>query len=397
MREVNIVGVGMTPFGKFADATVGGMSRSAAAAALADGGLAPDDIGVVVHANSLSGALSGQHSMRGQVALGGPEFGEIPVVNVENACASSSSGFHVALALVRSGQYDRALVVGSEKLTGKSTREVLDAMLSGTDLDRVPAISRELTGSDEPPESFYMAMYSWVTQRYMQRCGATREDFADIAVKNSAAGALNPNALYRTALSREQVLAGRVIADPLTVAMCAPVADGAAAVVIEAEDAAPARPDSVRVRASVLRSGIPGGADVSPEIQASRAAYEIAGIGPSDLDVVELHDAASSKEMIMYEKLGLCAPGDGAKLLASGDVAIGGRVPVNPSGGLVSRGHPVGATGCAQLFELVTQLRGRAARRQVQGARIALAENSGGYVHPDPGVCVVTILSKDVA
>jgi len=397
MREVDIVGVGVTPFGKFADATVGGMSRKAAAAALADAGLTPSDVGVVVHANSLQGALSGQHSMRGQVALGGPGYGATPVINVENACASSSSALHVALGLVRSGQYDRALVVGSEKLTGRSTREVLDAMLSGTDLDRVAAIGREFTGTDAAPESFYMAMYSWVTKQYMQRSGATKEDFADVAVKNSAAAALNPYAQYRTALTREQVLAGRVIADPLTVVMCAPVADGAAAVVIEAADVGPARPDAVRVRASVLRSGIPGGNAVSPEVEASRAAYEIAGIGPADLDVVECHDAASSKEVIMYEKLGLCAPGDGAKLLASGATAIGGQVPVNPSGGLVSRGHPVGATGCAQLFELVTQLRGRAGERQVRDARIALAENSGGYVHPDPGVCVVTILSRGAA
>jgi acetyl-CoA acetyltransferase len=397
MREVNIVGVGMIPFGKFADATVGGMSLQAAAAALDDAGLAPSDVGVIIHANSLQGALGGQHSMRGQVALGGPLHGETPVINVENACASSSSAFHVALGLVRSGQYDRALVVGSEKLTGRSTREVLDAMLSGTDLDRVPAIGREITGTDEAPESFYMAMYSWVTKQYMERSGATAEDFADVAVKNSAAAASNPYAQYRTALTREQVLAGRVIADPLTVMMCAPVADGAAAVVIEAADVAPARPDAVRVRASVLRSGIPGGGPVSPEVRASRAAYEIAGIGPADLDVVECHDAASSKEVIMYEKLGLCAPGDGAKLLASGATTIGGQVPVNPSGGLVSRGHPLGATGCAQLFELVTQLRGRAGERQVRGARIGLAENSGGYVHPDPGVCVVTILSRDAA
>ncbi|MTD55473.1 thiolase family protein [Amycolatopsis pithecellobii] len=397
MRDVNIVGVGMTRFGKFPDATMAGLSRAAVTAALADADVAPAAVGVIVHGNSLEGAMTGQHSMRGQVALGGPDFGTTPVINIENACGSSSSAFHVALGLIRSGQYDTAVVAGSEKLSGRSTREVLDAMLSGTDLTRVPEIAKELTGSDEPPESFYMAMYSWVTRQYMARSGATKEDFADVAVKNSAAGALNPNAQYRKALTREQILEGRVIADPLTVTMCAPIADGAAAVVLQAADVSPARPDAVRVRASVLRSGVPGGGDTSPEVEASRAAYEIAGVGPEDLDVVEVHDAASSKEMIMYEKLGLCGPGDGAKLLASGTVALGGRVPVNPSGGLVSRGHPVGATGCAQLFELVTQLRGRAGERQVEGARIALAENSGGYVHPDPGICVVTILGKDAA
>jgi acetyl-CoA acetyltransferase len=397
MRDVNIVGVGMTPFGKFPDSTVGALSRKAAADALADAGLRPRDVGIVVHANSLAGALTGQHCIRGQVALGGPDFGDLPVVNVENACASSSSGFHLALALVRSGQYDRALVVGSEKMSGRPTREVLDAMLSGTDLDRVEAIGRELTGTDAQPESFYMAVYSRLTRQYMEHSGATAADFADIAVKNSAAGALNPNAQYRTPLTREQVLAGRVIADPLTMMMCAPVADGAAAVVIEAADSGGSRPDAVRVRASVQRSGVPGGSALPLEVATSRAAYETAGVDPMDLDIVEVHDAASSKEMIMYEKLGLCAPGDGPKLLASGAVAIGGRVPVNPSGGLVSRGHPVGATGCAQLVELVTQLRGRAGERQVQGARLGLAENSGGYVHPDPAVCVVTILGRDAS
>jgi acetyl-CoA acetyltransferase len=213
-------------------------------------------------------------------------------------------------------------------------------------------------------------------------------------VKNSAHGALNPNAQYRRALSRDEILASRAVAGPLTTLMCSPIADGAAALVLRAADPFGPRANAVRIRGCALRSGATGSPGAPLERRAAAAAYEEAGLGPEDLDVVEVHDAAAPAELIMYEELGLCGPGDGPKLLASGATALGGRVPVNPDGGLVSRGHPVGATGCAQLVELVTQLRGRAGARQVPGARVGLAENAGGYLHPEAAACVVTILSR---
>jgi acetyl-CoA acetyltransferase len=321
----------------------------------------------------------------------------VPVVNVENACATSSSAVHFALAGIRAGMYDTAVVCGTEKMTGRPTAEILAAMTGAADLSRLAEITADLTGSDQPAGSFFMAVYARIAAEYQARTGATAEDFADVAVKNSAHGALNPNAQYRRALNRSEILASRVVAAPLTMLMCSPIADGAAALVLRAADVPGSRAGAVRVRACALRSGVsgPGASAESLERRTAAAAYEEAGLGPEDLDVVEVHDAAAPNELIMYEDLGLCAPGEAPKLLASGATALGGRIPVNPDGGLVSRGHPVGATGCAQLAELVTQLRGQAGDRQVPGARVGLAENAGGYLHPDPAACVVTILARD--
>jgi len=395
VRKVDVVGVGITPFGKHADATVRSLGAEAIGMALADAGVAPAEVGLLVHGNAMAGLLDGQEMIRGQVVAVGAGLSGVPVVNVENACATSSSALHVALAGIQAGGYDTAVVCGTEKMSGRPSGEILAAMTAGADLGRMGEITRDLTGSDEPPASFFMAVYARIAAEYQARTGATARDFADVAVKNSAHGALNPNAQYRRALSREEILASRVVAGPLTMLMCSPIADGAAALVLRAADAPGSPVDGVRIRACALRSGIAGSPGAQLEQRAAAAAYEEAGLGPEDLDVAEVHDAAAPAELIMYEELGLCGLGEGPKLLASGATALGGRVPVNPDGGLVSRGHPVGATGCAQLVELVTQLRGRAGARQVPGARVGLAENAGGYLHPEAAACVVTILSRD--
>jgi acetyl-CoA acetyltransferase len=395
MRQVDVIGVGITPFGKHADATVRILGAEAIAMALADAGVAPAEVGLLVHGNAMAGLLDGQEMIRGQVVAADAGLAGVPVVNVENACATSSSALHVALAGIRAGMYDTAVVCGTEKMSGRPTGEILTAMTGGADLERLGEITRDLTGSDEPPVSFFMAVYARIAADYQARAGAVAGDFADVAVKNSAHGALNPNAQYRRALSRDEILASRVVAGPLTTLMCSPIADGAAALVLRAADAPGPTADAVRIRGCALRSGATGSPGTPLEQRAAAAAYEEAGLGPEDLDVVEVHDAAAPAELIMYEELGLCGRGDGPKLLASGATALGGRVPVNPDGGLVSRGHPVGATGCAQLVELVTQLRGRAGARQVPGARVGLAENAGGYLHPEAAACVVTILSRD--
>jgi acetyl-CoA acetyltransferase len=399
VRQVDVVGVGITPFGKHAGASVRVLGAEAIGMALADAGLAADGVGLLVHGNAMAGVLDGQEMIRGQVVAAAAGLAGVPVVNVENACATSSSALHVALAGIRSGMYDTAVVCGTEKMSGRPTAEILAAMTSGADVGRLAEITAELTGSGEPAGSFFMAVYARIAAEYQARTGASAEDFADVAVKNSAHGALNPNAQYRRALSQQEILASRVVAGPLTMLMCSPIADGAAALVLRAADVPGAREGAVRVRASALRSGVGRSGVSAPamplEQRTAVAAYEEAGLGPEDLDVVEVHDAAAPAELIMYEELGLCGSGEGPKLLASGATALGGRVPVNPDGGLVSRGHPVGATGCAQLVELVTQLRGRAGARQVPGARVGLAENAGGYLHPEAAACVVTILSRD--
>ena len=397
MRQVDVVGVGITPFGKQAGATVRSLGADAIAMALADAGLAAADVGLVVHGNAMAGVLDGQEMIRGQLTAAEVGLGGVPVINVENACATSSSALHVGLAGIRSGMYDTVVVCGAEKMSGRPTGEILAAMTGAVDVARLGEVAAELGGNTA---SFFMAVYARVAAAYQARSGATAADFADVAVKNSAHGALNPNAQYRRALSRDEVLGSRAVAGPLTTLMCSPIADGGAALVLRAVDVSAETPEgAVRVRACALRSGVAGpgvsAADVSATLErrAVAAAYEEAGLGPEDLDVVEVHDAAAPAELVMYEELGLCGPGEGPKLLASGATALGGRVPVNPDGGLVSRGHPVGATGCAQLVELVTQLRGQAGDRQVPGARVGLAENAGGYLHPDPAACVVTILS----
>ena len=229
----------------------------------------------------------------------------------------------------------------------------------------------------------------------MERSGATVEDFARVAVKNHHHGARNPKAQYRDEVTIEEVLASREISWPLTLLMCSPIGDGAAAVVVCSDDyARRAGVAPVRVRASTLVSGTDRARGESAAIErAAQQAYDQAGIGPEDVDVVELHDAAAPAELMAYEELGLCPPGDGPKLLGSGDTTLGGRMPVNTSGGLISKGHPVGATGCGQLVELVDQLRGRAGDRQVDGARVALAENGGGFLGVENAAVVVTILS----
>jgi len=398
MREVDVVGVGITPFGKHRGTSLRSLAAAAMTAAIADADLAATDIDLLVSGNAMAGVLEGQEMIRGQIAATAAGLTAIPVLNVENACTSSSSAVHVALAAIGSGMYDTVLVCGAERMSAQPTPTVLAAMTSGADIERLPEITRELSGVEQV-ESFFMTVYAEMTSAYQARSGATADDFADVAVKNSAHGALNPNAQYQRRLSRAEVLGSRRIAGPLTALMCSPIADGAAALVLRAADLRNADRAPVRVRASILGSGVPGdGAPWAPlERRTAEAAYATAGIGPEDVDVVEVHDAASPTELIMYEQLGLCGVGDGPKLLASGATALGGRVPVNPDGGLVSRGHPVGATGCAQLVELVTQLRGRAAGRQVPGARFALAENAGGYLHPDPAVCTVTILAGEAA
>jgi acetyl-CoA acetyltransferase len=395
VRGVSITGVGMTQFGKYPATSLREQGVAAITEALRDAEVAEDGVDLVIHANAVGGLITGQEMTRGQVVVSGTKLAGKPLINVENACASSSTGLHLAAAAIRSGMYDTVLVVGNEKMSGRGTRTVLDALTSAADVDRVADYNRELTGRDGAVDSFFMEVYAKETRDYMNRSGATARDFAAVAAKNSAHAALNPTAQYRTRRTLDEILASRTIAGPLTMLMCSPIADGAAALLVQATDRLSARADAVTVRGSAVLTGIPGGAEVSLERRTASLAYEQAGIGPSDLNLVELHDAASPNELIVCEELGLCPPGDGPKLLASGATALGGATPVNTSGGLVSKGHPVGATGAAQLVELVTQLRGRAGKRQVEGARIGLAENAGGYSHPEAAACAVTILSKD--
>jgi acetyl-CoA acyltransferase len=413
MREVLIAGASMTRFGKFPDTTVRALAEEATRDALADATVSPADVEMAFFSNAVGGILQGQEMIRGQVALRHTGLLGIPIVNVENACASASSAFFLACMAVSSGAVEVAIAIGAEKLTHFDKGKSFAAIGTAVDLLQIGELqelvarksSREggVPGSPDPVEpdvrggkrSFFMDIYAASTRAYMERSGASVMDFAKVAVKSHQNAALNPKAQYREPVSIEQVLESREVADPLTLLMCSPIGDGAAAVVVCSPDYArrlDVRP--VRVRSTALVSGRdrtagePGAAE-----RAASKAFEQAGIGPEDLNVVELHDAAAPAELITYEELGLCGVGEGPKLLASGDTALGGRVPVNTSGGLLSKGHPIGATGCGQLVELVDQLRGRCGQRQVQGARVALAENGGGFLGTDAAAMVVTILS----
>jgi acetyl-CoA acyltransferase len=396
MRPVMIAGIGMTPFGKIPQRNLRSLATDATNAALGDAGVAAAEVGMVFFGNASAGLITGQESVRGQVALRHTGLLGRPIVNVENACASSSTAFHLAWLAVAAGQCDVALAVGAEQMVHADKQVTFAALEAVLDQSQREELIRSLGGQPGGAgKSVFMDVYAGMTREYMQRSGATARDFATVATKNHRAGALNPKAQYQQEVTVEQVLESRMISDPLTLLMCSPIGDGAAALVLcSVAVARRLRRDGVRVAASVLVSGSDHGELEPPALRAARIAYEHAGIGPEDLDVVELHDAAAPAELILYEELGLCAPADGPRLLQSGDTRLGGHRPVNPSGGLLSKGHPVGATGCAQLVELTEQLRGQSGRRQVERAKVALAENGGGYLGPDLAAAAVTILTR---
>lgn len=400
--DVEIAGAAMTRFGKFPDATIRSLAEDAVSEALADAGMSPSDVGMVFFSNAVGGVMTGQEMIRGQVALRQTGLLGLPLVNVENACASASTAFHLAVSAVASGSVDVALAVGAEKLTHEDKTKSFAAIGTAVDLFQLDAIKRwAVAGTsaereDDANRSFFMDVYAANTRAYMAETGTTVEDFARVAVKSHAHAELNPKAQYRTPVTVEQVLTSRMVAEPLTLLMCSPIGDGAAAVVVCSGERVRSKPGPrVRVRACSLVSGTerdngePGAA-----ARAAARAYDQAAMGPEDLDVLEIHDAAAPAELMIYEELGLCGPGEAAKLLRSGETTLGGRAVVNPSGGLLSKGHPIGASGCAQLVELVDQLRGRCGARQVADARVALAENGGGFLGTDLAAAVVTILSR---
>ncbi|MEX2289018.1 MAG: thiolase family protein [Mycobacteriales bacterium] len=398
MGPVRVAGAAMTAFGKIPGRTLRSLAEEAVQGALADAALGPDDVQMVFFGNAAEGLLSGQEMIRGQSALRHTGLLGRPVVNVENACASATTAFRLACMAVESGAADVALAVGAEKLTHADKARPLAAIGTAIDLSEPPTLAGRIAGDEDPagPRSYFMDVYAAMAADYTRQSGATEADYADVAVKNGRHGALNPKAQYRNGVTRDEVLASRLISPPLRLLMCSPVSDGAAALVVCSESFARRHGGAdVRVRACELRSGTDRGADDLPGVTlAANAAYEASGLGPNDVHVAEVHDGAAPAELIVYEQLGLCAPGEGPKLLASGDTALGGRVPVNTGGGLLSRGHPIGATGCAQLVELVDQLRGRAGARQVPDARLALAENAGGYLDTDSAAIGVTLLSR---
>ncbi len=412
MENVYVVGVGMTPFGRLAQLSIKDMTRQAVEAAAADAGVAKEALQAAYFGNASQGHMEGQQMIRGQVALRSMGIGGIPVTNVENACASGSTAFYLAVNFIRSGEGDVALAVGAEKMYSTDRDLMFSVFDSAWDVHEAEAIRERLLrlgegvevppGSTSPkPYSVFMDVYAAFSRFHMKRFGTTQRQLAAVSAKNHRHSQHNPLSQYRNPYTIEEVLAAPPITYPLTLPMCSPISDGAAAAVLCSESGLRRlgldRSRAIRVLASVLHTG----SDRDPsEIEkhctalAARRAYEKAGVGPGDISVAEVHDATAMGEIIQVENLGFCAFGEGGPMAERGETEIGGRIPVNPSGGLESKGHPVGATGIGQVHELVTQLRGQAGARQVEGARIALAENGGGLQGIEEAVACVTILGR---
>jgi acetyl-CoA acyltransferase len=370
-RTPRIVGTATTPMNR-KDRTAVDMAHQVVAEALADAAVDPGRVDLVVFGNATAGRLLDQGCIRGQSFLRQAGLRNAGIVNVDNSCAGGSSALHMASLATLAGTRT-VLAVGVEKMWTGDRMATLAGVEDGVPLgDR----TRMHDKMENPSGSVLMALNASWADALLER-GATMQQFAAAAVKARRHGALNPDAQFQTEVSGEEVLASPTIVSPLTRLMCSSFTDGAAAVVLSAApvEGAPA------IRASTIRSGN-GDMDYHDRLaETAVAAWDASGVDPADVDVVELHDATSPEEIYALESLGFFKPGDAGPATAAGDTTIGGRsVTVNTSGGLVARGHPLGATGIAQVVELVTQLRGGAGPRQVEGARLAVGANTGGMI-----------------
>ena len=402
-----VAGVGMTRFGKHMDTSLKSLAGTAIKDALADAGLGNSDIQAAYMGNAAGGVVQGQEMISGQVALRELGIGKIPVVNVENACATSSTAFNQACAMVTAGFYDVVLVCGFEKLFHEDKARTFAAFDGAVDTEQSEGMMGALQAladlADEKVDfenagktrSVFMDIYSLMAIAHMKNYGTTIEQFAGVTAKNSYHGSLNPRAQFQQEMTVQEVLDSREIIYPLTLPMCSPIGDGAAALVIVSERKAKQMGLSKPVR--VLSSALVSGWDEDPDVgaYAAKLAYEAAGLGPDDLSLIELHDASAPSEIVAYEYLGLCPKGGGGRLIDEGTTRLGGILPVNVSGGLLRKGHPIGASGAAQLVEITEQLQGRCGARQVENARVGLAHNGGGMIGLDAAATAVSILARE--
>jgi acetyl-CoA acyltransferase len=379
----------MTPFGRFPNAGVRALSIAAIDEALADANIPTEDVSKVFFGNAAAGVISQQEMIRGQIALRHHPLGRKSLINVENACASGGSALNLAFEAIAGGRAEVVVVVGVEQLNHADRSRPFNALRGSTDIGEI--------GESEPGEiatnSILMNFYAGVARTYLDTYGATPEDFALIAVKNRHNASMNPLAHFRKPQSVEDVMHSRMIVDPLRLAMCAPMTDGAAALVLCSSQYA-RRLQRKAVGLVTSHVAASPGLGLSPVTPAVDAAYEDSGIGPHDFDLIELHDAAAPAELLQYEEIGLCKLGEAHLWARENKTSLGGQIPVNTSGGLLSRGHPLGATGCAQVVEVVQQLRGEAGDRQVPDARLGLAVNGGGWLDGTYALAVATVLKR---
>lgn len=413
MTPIYIAGVGMTPFTRHPGLTVKQLVEWAVRETLADAGCDPAQVQAAFYGNCAQGLLDGQHLVRGQVALLPLGLQGIPIINVENACATASTALHMAWHYLRSGGCDVALAVGVDHLFTPERERRFQIFDAAWDVDTPGQNHQHFLrlgegvpvpeGTQSPSQySPFMDVYAGFARQYMRRFGITQRQLAVIAAKNRNHAVHNERAQFRTPTTVEEVLAAPPITYPLTLPMCAPISDGAAAALLctpaGLERLQAPRRRAVRILASVLRTATARDAEALDQHltrQAAQQAYEAAGLGPQDMHVAEVHDATAMGELMQVENLGLCGPGEGGAFAEAGHTTLGGRIPVNPSGGLESKGHPIGATGLGQVFELVMQLRGECGARQVPGARFAIQENAGGIWGVEESVAHIGIYGVD--
>jgi acetyl-CoA acetyltransferase len=372
VTAVHVAGVGIHPFGRFEDRTITDMGVSAVRAALAEAGISRGGFQAAFCATAYGGVASG-HKVLSRIGMTG-----MPIVDVEAGCASGGAALMLGAGAIRAGAYDTVLVFGVEKMPkGMIRSSFFEPWQEESGLAATPA---------------YFALRA---QRLMQDSGVTKAHLAEVVVKNRRHGVHNPDAMFRSEVDASAVLGSRLVCEPLHLWMLCTPNEGAAAVVLRRAggDALATRraPGPIALRAAVLRSHLPGSVlnestpmsglvdelVATPSTLAATAAYEEAGIGPDDLDVVECQDTDAARELLSYEELGLCAPGGAGALVDERATVLGGRIPVNPSGGLLSKGEPLGASALGQVVTLVHQLRGDAGHNQVEGARVALAHTVG--------------------
>jgi acetyl-CoA acyltransferase len=407
--DVFIVGVGMTRFGRWLERSLKSLVAESAVQALKDANCQTADIEAAYFSNTTQSIIEGQHLIRGQIALREIGIESIPIVNVENACASGSTAFYQAINHLRAGAADIALAVGAEKMYDEDRSKSAAVFDGGWDVHQSKAVAARLasigagfpTPEDRGPgvASPFMELYASLAKGHMRQFGTTERQLATVAAKNHRHSTLNPLSQYQNDMSVEDVLAGKLIAWPLTLPMCSPISDGAAAAVLctkrGLQRLSEVRP--IKVLGCVLASGSSREwPDTEAHVcrRAADKAYNDAGVGPQDISVAEVHDASAFAEIVQIENLRFCEIGQGGWLSERGGTALGGRIPVNPSGGLESKGHPIGATGLGQIYELVQQLRGEAGARQVADARLAIAENGGGFIGIEEAAAVITILGR---
>lgn len=412
MSEIYIAGIAMTTFGRHMDRSLDSLAHEALDGAVKDAGCETGDIGAVFYAGMTNGPLQGQLSIPGQVVCSKIGIEGVPIYNVENACASGSSAFNLAVQSLKAGATDVALALGAEKMNIVDKMKAFSLFEAGWDVSRAEENYQNLVkmgegvevpaGSEsDRPYSKFMAIYAAMCRYHMKTYGTTQRQIAAVSAKNHTHSVHNPFSQFRKPFTIDEILAAPPITYPITLPMCAPLSDGSAAAIVCTEEglkrmgADKAR--CVKVAASVIRSFTHRRMD-QPELSIGRLAadhaYEQAGLGPQDMHVAEVHDASAMGEIIQAENLGLVALGEGGAAAERGEFTVGGRIPINPSGGLESKGHPLGATGIGQLYELVTQLRGEAGARQVQGAFNAIQENGGGMQGVEEAALAIHILTR---